>query len=323
MITIDNCPIVICTYKNRESLTLGNLDKLKPYNIFLFIRRDDFYESEYDKYDFPDNVNIELIDNVTNINNTREKAVSIMQSKGYDYMFMIDDDIYLDHAYKISSKGLRPSGKTHRLEKIPIVELFNKIIDTANEYNASFCSPQIEYNVGFNKPGQVFVNTRLTFGTFVWLNIKDMKEYNIHYDDETKHVAEDMDIVLQMMWKGLTCITVGDYAFKWKFDKRQKHVGSTVGDEEHYKRYKMGIYNKWKDYINVCVRRGKVIFKPRYKEIVGKYPEEYIIDTPFYRNLKDISKTFDTKAFHEYLLNVPRVEPPKRRYGPRKKKKIE
>ena len=287
-LTHKDVAVCICTYKNRYDMMLKHINDFKPFNVYVVCRRNDFIESGYDKYEWDDNVHVILLDNVKNLNETREAARIELTKLGYKAAIMLDDDIHGDFAMKISPESKRETSESYRAFQVPFMELLEKLLNTANEYDASFCSAAWPLYIGFGTPGAVAVNSGLIFGGVVFINLEDLAKHNLKYETDL-HVIEDVDIVFQLLRVGCTCTTLGDYSYRMIPYSAETSV---VGDENWIK---VATFLKWKNYYGLNTQ-----FRKRYNNYVlqarpntrklFKNPDEYFKNDAYTRGLYDLCK---------------------------------
>lgn len=295
--------IVICSYKNRTDILFKYLNNIKDFNIYIAVRDYDYIESGYNKYEFNDNIKFIFLENATNICNTRYEATQRIMSLGYKGMIMIDDDINGKYIYYTTDSEKRKTSASYAPKKKSLEDTCKYIIDMANKYDAGSAGLNFAYNISFVDPGKIRINKHVLFGAFIFLNLTYLKEYNITHDISGKELHEDLDVVLQLLLNGITCITLFDHGFMTKISYE-----SVVGNNDKRQEMQVNTYLKYRDYITFYLSRGKkeLRIKPNWKYVFDgykKYGKQYIIDDEFHNSIYECAKKYDYAGIKNLLEN--------------------
>lgn len=300
-----NKKIAICipSYKNRYSNLLSNLTNIdKKYDIYVFLQGDDFEQSGYNVYDWSQ-PNIQCINTpCKSIFEKRQFMLEFVREHNYDGYFQIDDDIMFTGCGKISESTKRTTSDSYRAEKCDFNELLDKLVNTAEEYDAGFSSPLFPYIIGFSKPNKVNVNKALNYGQFFYLDIHKMNEFNINFDISGE-MHEDMDVVLQLVQNGVNCITLGDYCLG--LNSTAIYASSTtslVGNRYEEGVLKIGLYIKYRDGITLRVnnKNGTLITVTKPEKYFGT-KEIPIKNDKYHQGLYEVCKTKDIAKVIDYI----------------------
>lgn len=241
-------------------------EKINNFDIVLFSSHNDLNDYSY----IPNNnVKLESIfipDDVIEVNiigYKRQQILEYARKNNYTYCVMIDDDIHVNTAM-ITKESKRTTSNSYRHIKINIIDNINKMINTIQEYDATFCSCNYLMYLSFSEPGLVKINERINCMQFYMFRVNDIFENNIKYTWE-EELNEDIDIVLQILQHGLKCVTIMDYAFS------ENKKGSTIHkNEKHREGVHIGTFKKWhtKLYID---KKGIIRTKMNWKKYYNTY----------------------------------------------------
>lgn len=299
--------IIICipSYKNRYSNLLSNLKNIdKKYDICIFLSKDDYTASGYDKYNW-DSPNISYVETqCKSIFEKRQFMLDYVTEHGYDGYFQLDDDIMFTRCGKISEKTKRTTSDSYRAENCDFNELLDVLVSKAEEYDAGFSSPVFPYIIGFSKPNTVNVNKSLNYGQFFYLDVHKMNKYGIKFDTSGT-IHEDMDVVLQLIQNGVNCITVGDYCL----GLNSTAIYASSKTSTTLNRYdagilKIGLYLKYRDGITLRVnqKNGTLIAMTKPEKYFGT-KEIPVKNDEYHNGLYEICKTKDIAKVIEYIIN--------------------
>lgn len=293
--------IVICSYKNRTDVLFKHLNSIKDFDIYIAVRDYDYIESGYDKYEFNDNIKFLYLKDVTNIANTRYAATEQVLDLGYKGMIMIDDDIEGYVLYTTDSEK-RTTSDAYKPKKKSIEDTCKYMVDKANEYDAGVVGINFSGHVHWQKPNSIRVNKHISWGAFVFINLDLCRKYNIRHEKNVD-LFEDMDVAMQFLLNGITCIMLADHGMVTKIS-----YNSVVGDNN--RRYLMGInlYLKYRDYVKFYLHRNQkdLRVKLNYNVIFDgykNYGKQYIIDDPMHNKLYELAKEHDVDGIVNLLKN--------------------
>lgn len=213
-------PICIPSYKNRkiaEFLKLV-LSKEREETFYIFLYEDDYFESKYNEYKIPKNVNLVIITkeefkkrNIRwrGIQPKRKFIQQYMNELNIDKYFVVDDDI---KEYGVYSGDQRQNKcKSRYVEKIHIFDLLKCIQYVSNLYNAAMCSASlIDLEVQFFKFKHI-VKPWLCCGCIL-VNGKLLKDNSIYYTDDKIH--EDHKMFIDCMKNDLVTIALCGFSHK-------------------------------------------------------------------------------------------------------------
>ena len=239
--------IYIPTYKNRYSNFLKYCNTIcDKFDIYICLSTYDDHINEYDNYNFDKRITILKNDGET-IGSKNQQVFDYLYENGYTHVLLVEDDV-LPIAHKITEETKRTTSNSYKKIKCDFIELINKMIDTCEKYDATFVSPLWPFSLGFQKPNKLNINKGINFGQCCIYNIKYLHDNNIRFNIN-KIVHQDIEIVINMLQHGLTCITIADYEFNLvpasiNEENSILHNGTNTQDLmrlDLYKRYRDGI----------------------------------------------------------------------------------
>lgn len=293
--------IFIPSYKNRvhelfEYIVAGGLDK---YDVFIVLSDNDDKLKEYYDYAFPNNVMM-ILTNCKTIGEKRQTILDFAKKHGFKTMVEIDDDVR-SHGYVILSETKRTTSNTYHKNKIPLVDIIDKMVESISTGEYAFVSPTFPFSIGFNWPGRKLVNSSLNYAQMIALNVDDVIESGIKYDTSPTMI-EDVDFVLQLIQHGKNCMTLGDYAFDVYYNKSIKYSSVVNLDIEHFNIKQMNFYLKYGDGIRLTIRKnGEIGFCIKTKKYWNKF-DIPIIDDEYHRTLKKLCEAKDIKGLKTYII---------------------
>lgn len=290
--------ICIPTTQNRFKDLLGRLNVLSnKYDIYVFITNGDYEKYNYAAYGWGGRIQVMLTDAET-IYKKREVMRNVMIERCYTHIIMIDDDISTK-AGIITAESKRPTSESYHINHIDITELFDKMISYGHENaEVGFVSPALPHFLGFSKPGRVQKNHAINFGQCVLVNLTKLLEADIHYDT-SGNINEDVDLVFQMLKKGIECHTLYDYCFF----NHSRNDESTTCPFNQQSRLHVNMYLKYKDALRLRVdKKGIIQFTPVYKYIYD-YADTYVKDDKYTAELYRICLSDDDETIKNYILS--------------------
>ena len=282
-ITPKETAIVICSYKNRTNVLFDYLNNIKDFDVYIVVRTNDYNESGYDKYEFNDNIKFLKSDNLHNVTDTRWFGHQEIMKLGYRGMIMIDDDIRGKYIYYITPETKRTTSNSYKPLKASVEETCKYII-----------SPTFGTNIGFKKPNKIKLNTGLTCCAFTFHNLDYCRQYNITYDINNPKILEDLDVVIQYLFRGLNCITIDYYGVLTNFDT---DLSLVVNKDDGYTELILNTYLKYRDYVSITVKKTGILgirinWKKIYNAFVNGLSEQYILENEYHNKLYDLCKQY-------------------------------
>jgi len=252
MLMNNKVAIYIPTYNNRYSDMLNYTNELiKSYQVFIVFSNNDEKLESYNSYKWDEKIQKVYCDAKT-IGQKRQYVLNYLYERGFKYVIQIEDDIRT-FASEINDSTKRTTSDSYAKEKISIETLIGKMLKVAQEHNAAFVSPSFPFSLGFSKPGALTINKSLNFGQFNMIDVEQVKEHNIKYDIR-ENVHDDIDFVLQLLQKGLTCITLKDTAFE-VIGSSSLLENSTICNGNKQDIMRINLYLKYRD--GISLRIGK------------------------------------------------------------------
>lgn len=254
--TSKDIAIYIPSYKNRYDELFNYLNKIDNYDIYLILSEDDDQKKNYfEKYNF--NMNIHFIEtSCKTIGEKRQYIIDNAYHCGYKYAVQLDDDIR-GYASKITKESKRTTSDSYAKIRIELKELIDNIVDYIRESKVSYVSPMFPFSLGFSKPGSIHENKSLNFGQCNVIDVDKVHKLGLKYDTRP-NVHEDIDMVIQLLQHGCTCITLGDYAFE-VVPNSSNLSSSVVAGNSALDLCRMSLYCKYRDGITLRIgKRGEL-----------------------------------------------------------------
>lgn len=192
-------PVFVCSYKRPQATFLKRSVDYK-FPLYVFVR-----EEEYEDYKWllkRPNTTLIPLTGVTNIGQTRRKAVLYAARHRFSKIFMFDDDITrLDLSqYDIKSGKVKASGtiKGCREDMDMVLKVWeaiwdDEIIVTGASYRP-FCWSLSQDEIGQTKRGQI----QQCFG----LNVKYLYQHNLNFKSNRLVGNEDLALEFEVMKQG-------------------------------------------------------------------------------------------------------------------------
>lgn len=218
--------IAIPSYKRPNGIAISRLKNIS-LEKYLFIRPED-----YDSYKpVADNCGFHIVKlkNVTDIGNTRQRIVEYCSHKGFDWVFMFDDDISKVECLAQSEDKITSARILYEPEERPRFELKALQIwyKLAKKYNLSLSSPNHRAYDRF-KHGYVRINQSACIQC-VLLHIPDIISVG-NYKSLRDVGNEDYFIQYKLMASGYFCGKVGVV----EYDCPSVGVGSGGNNVDEY-----------------------------------------------------------------------------------------
>lgn len=297
-------PICVPTYNRPNAYLVKNFADKLPIVIFIRREQEELY-SEY-KGVCP----IVLLDNVTNIGETRAAIVDWAYQSGYNNIFMMDDDI--------SCGTFLVPGKSSKSDKY-----FMKFYETVNNLpwglSLKFFKMWVwmikhcDEKLTLSGPGARSdfwdlknADMKLPYNSnsviqCIHLNVSNLKENNINYGSNEEEGAEDYALQYKLMTEGLYSLALRDLAFV------VPGVGSGTGGNNAIEEEKL--HTRYKEYIrrfmeNVldeenAYRVGTKTSKGGIPSVKFNWLRWKIKDKYFYYSVESIQKELDERLNNE------------------------
>lgn len=208
-------PICIPSYSRPDAAILYELKKDPALPVILFIRSEQ--KKLYEKWS--SYFKIVALKNVSNIGETRAKIVDYAYYKGYDNIFMFDDDI---SKFNYLVKGFTKKGQK-KLMLNPIPENECQIGRDALKlwsYYISLCNDLALSGVVFRPFSWMWGNTHQEWvynkgvvAQVFSVNVRLLKEHNIQYRSNTECFNEDTCMQFDCMNAGLNTILFKEFTY--------------------------------------------------------------------------------------------------------------
>lgn len=249
--------IFIPSYKFRYVELFNYLKNIIEYDIFIILSEDDEEKSKYydNKFDFGENVHL-IETSCKTIGEKRQYIVDYAYENGYTYAVQLDDDVR-GYGAKITPESKRTTSDSYRKIKIDLLEIIHVIENAIKDNDWAYASPMFPFSIGFSKPGSLHINKGLNFGQCNIMNIIKLHDAGLKYDTR-KNVHEDIDIIIQMLQHGMTCVTLGDYCFE-VVPNSSNLSSSVVAGTSALDICRMNLYVKYRDGITLRIgKRGEL-----------------------------------------------------------------
>lgn len=247
-------------YKHRSTSMLSNIDKLdNKFDVYIVAQANDPELEQYYQYKTADNIQI-LVPDVSSIFEKREYIRQFAVNNIYDGFFQIDDDVeYV--AFSIENGTLRKTSDTYKNYKCDFNLMLNRVIEKSIEYDAALASVCRLENIGWQKPHEVPVNSKLNFGQFIYIATDKIKDI---YYDTSGEINEDLDLLIRLLQHGRKAICVCDYGFNTI--NNANIAASTLYDNSLDKYYKFKLNACVKYHVTLWVKNGKLRTRCYYKK---------------------------------------------------------
>lgn len=292
--------IAIPSYKNRYNELLNAIDGIDPkYDVIVFLSDTDPNKQQYySQYSFKrSNVKFVELDAQT-IGVKRQQVADYCYDHGYRYMIELDDDLR-SFAYKITEETKRKTSESYSRIKISLSELFDKMCDVMDETDAVFVSPKFPFSLGFSKPDTLNINKSINFGQCILLDVIKLHENNIKYETDN-YYHEDVDLVFKMLQHGLSCVTIGDYAFDVT-PASSDNNNSAIGNMEMFDKRYINLYLRYRDGVSLRMgKHGEIRFTSKLDKYFNTF-ELPVKNDKWHREFYELCKTYDIPAIKEAL----------------------
>jgi len=292
--------IYIPTYNNRYSEMLNYVNTLvKSFSVFIIFSNNDDKLDSYNNYNWDPNVKKIYCDAKT-IGEKRQFAVDYIYKQGFNYIIQIEDDVRT-FASEINENTKRSTSNSYAKAKISIEEMISRMITIAQDYDAAFVSPSFPFSLGFSKPGALAINRSLNFGQFVMVDAKKLNQYNIKYDTQ-ENVHDDIDLVLQLLQHGLTCITLKDTAFEL-ISSSSLLENSIICNGNKQDLMRINLYLKYRDGISLRIgKHGELRMTCKLDKYWNTF-EIPIKNDPYHQKMYELCKNYDINGIKELIKN--------------------
>lgn len=292
--------IYIPTYNNRYSDMLNYANILiKSYDVFIIFSNNDEELKSYNTYEWDEKIQKVYCDAKT-IGEKRQFTLDYLYKRGYKYVIQIEDDIRT-FASEINDSSKRTTSDSYAKVKISIEKMLDKMLKTAQEHNAAFVSPSFPFSLGFSKPGAIAINKSLNFGQFNMVDVEMLKKYNIHYDIR-ENVHDDIDLVLQLLQNGLTCVTLKDTAFE-VIGSSSLLENSTICNGNKQDLMRINLYLKYRDGISLRIgKHGELRMTCKLDKYFNT-KEIPVKDDKYHRELFELCKKYDIEGIKNLINN--------------------
>ena len=210
-------PIFVPSYNRPNPILLERLSKEPELKIVLCIRRE-----QYDMYKHWEGkvYSIMLLDNVHEIGETRQRIIENI-GDSFSHIFLFDDDVQeLDYLIPSLTRGGKEAMRTSKLvnEYIPrytdVLKLWLYYISLMNEPKTTISCPLYRPDSWHMKNKDAI----LSFNSgdckqAVWLNVYNMRQYNINYKPNYIVGTEDYALQFDIMNAGLVSLVVTDLMY--------------------------------------------------------------------------------------------------------------
>jgi len=292
--------IYIPTYKNRYKEMLNYTNTLiNKFDVFIvFSTYDDKLES-YNEYKWDDRIQ-KLYTDAKTIGAKRQFTVDYLYEKGYQYVIQIEDDIR-SFGSEINENTKRTTSNSYAKVKVNIDNVIEKMLNTAEKYNAAYVSPSFPFSLGFSTPNSVAINKSINFGQFNMVDVKMMKEHNIKYDIR-ENVHDDVDLVIQLLQNGLTCVTLKDTALE-VITSSSLSENSTLCDGNKQDIMRINLYLKYRDGISLRIgKHGELRMTCKLDKYFNT-KEIPIKDDEYHRKMYELCKEYNIEEIKNLIRN--------------------
>lgn len=282
--------ISIPVYKFVRTKLIEDLIHENLYDIILFTQSNDENKHKYDI--FKNDVRIIEL-NCDNIFTKRELMLEQMIALGYNGAFCLDDDVCA-FGYKITEETKRTTSNSYAKIKVPVEEVFNKLLDVANTYDAGYVSLNKAMFIGFAKPDKINVNKSINTTSFVYVDIDKLRDNDIHYDTSGEY-HEDLQLVIDLLQKHITCATICDYAFE--YEKENKN--SLIRTDYSYDQFQLNLCKRYKFPIKLYFKNERMMCKVPFKNLYDGTPYKTCDE-----EITKICNENNVEKLREYLHNL-------------------
>ena len=192
-------PVFVPSY-GRPKATFLSRSPLYKFPLYVFVRKEQAEQYRWIKS--RDNTRLVLLNNVTNIGQTRAAMIRYAMSRGIDKVFMIDDDVSrLDiSVWDDDKQTVRASGTV-----LGRPEDWNKALQTWEhiwEDEALLGASYRPYSWSMKKE-DIQKKPRAQLQQCVGVNVRLLKEFGLNYRDSREVGNEDLFLQLECIQHGL------------------------------------------------------------------------------------------------------------------------
>ena len=217
----------VYVYKHRSDCLLGNLKKIKGFDVFIVTQGNDPKLDEYQQY-IGGNVNIMHFEDATSIFMKRDMLLQKLVELGYDGVIMTDDDICFN-GKKITPETKRTTSDSYRAIPCDYQELLDVLVKTAEEKDAGYVTFVFPPYIGFQKPGKINVNRGINTAPFHYIDLDKVRDNNLHFDTSGS-VHEDIMFVVDMLRKHINVAIICDYTYTYHGTQKTSTIGNNIED---------------------------------------------------------------------------------------------
>ena len=292
-------PSYCLRYIDKKPYLLNNLYNFSnKYDVYVFLSRNDAKLNDYFSYiQQSDHVKL-IITDAENISQKRQYMLDYLYENGYTGYFQFDDDV-LYVAYKIDESTKRTTSETYKFYKCDMNEMLDKMVYTAEKYDAGYVTVMQWGYIGWQKPNKVKLNATINVAQFGYFDILKIKAHNLKYD-LTRYVCEDLDMVIQMFQHKINTCTVCDYMFQpcnvTLKDQDQSTISTILRNTELF-----SVHHFIKYHCNLYIDKHGFL-KPRYQ--MQKYwgtTELPDISDKYNQNLLKLAYNDDVEGIIKYI----------------------
>lgn len=299
-ISFERTAIYIPTYNNRYSDMLNYANTLSDLcDVYIVFSNNDEKLDSYNNYNWNDKIQKVYCDAKT-IGEKRQFTLDFLYNRKYKYAIQIEDDIKT-YASEINDSTKRTTSDSYARAKISLETMIIKMLKTAIEHNAAFVSPSFPFSLGFSKPNTMSINKSLNFGQFNMIDIEQLNNYNIKYDTR-ENVHDDIDLVLQMLQNGLTCITLKDVAFE-VIGSSSLLENSTICNGDKQDIMRINLYLKYRDGISLRIGKHGELRMTCKLDNYFNTKEIPIKDDAYHNELYELCKKYDIEGIKSLIKN--------------------
>jgi hypothetical protein len=296
-------PIVVPSYKrgsNAKTLQMLKNGYDKRLNLFLFI-----YPDDADNYrDIIDSKLFTVVycEGFRGIVPKRNFINNEMYKRGYENIFVLDDDIPSVHKLEPGVQKKNPSAyRSIKLQTTPydFFEAFQSIIENADKHlTQTGCVNEMEaaFNDFRKKPSVIYTRFPIQM---VHICTKDVIENNIEYRKD--HGWDDFDFSLQILSKGLNTGHIPSLTYISDVMEPDKSVANVGNDK--WTEIGIYMYKTWGDSIKFIEKKGQVNAKPQRRIIEKKLEKGIPLTNAYYEDCyKDIIKNHDVAGLKKLIV---------------------
>ncbi len=296
-------PIVVPSYKRgSKAKTLQMLKNgyEQGLNLFLFVYPDDAenYKEIIDSGLFT----VCYCEGFRGIVPKRNFINKTMLEKGYENIFVLDDDIPSVHKLEAGVQKKDPTKYRSIKLKTSVYDFFaefQSIIENADQHltqTGCITENAAVFNDFRKRPPVDYVRFPIQM---IHLNVKDLVENGIEYRKD--HGWDDFDLTLQILSKGLMTGTIPSLTYITDVMEPDKSVANTGVDK--WTEIGVYMYKTWGDTIKFMEKKGQVNARPQRRIIMKKLELGIPLANAYYEDCyKDIIKNHDVAGLKKLIV---------------------